>query len=135
MDKKYNKILETAKLWTELKELWQRVKTNSVTWDGFEELIEQINKLRARVGDKSNLILDPDLNTYYLMDANLIKLPSLRLTVSQLHSLLESSEVDVIYVNSLAKVVEVNRRELLFNLDTGFNNNPKGMFYQGILFN
>lgn len=33
--------------------------------------------LVARVGDRSNLILDPDLDSYYAMDLTLIKLPDL----------------------------------------------------------
>jgi methyl-accepting chemotaxis protein len=34
--------------------------------------------LYAQVGDKSNLILDPDLDTYYLMDIILLRLPLLQ---------------------------------------------------------
>ena len=36
-----------------------------------------IRALVVRVGDKSNLILDPDLDSYYVMDLALIKLPDL----------------------------------------------------------
>ncbi|MBF0238176.1 MAG: HAMP domain-containing protein [SAR324 cluster bacterium] len=35
------------------------------------------------VGDESNLILDPDLDTYYLMDATLLKLPKLEDLMTQ----------------------------------------------------
>jgi methyl-accepting chemotaxis protein len=38
--------------------------------------------LMARVGDKSNLILDPDLDTYYLMDVVLMRLPNMVKAVS-----------------------------------------------------
>ena len=34
-----------------------------------------LNALIVRVGDKSNLILDPDLDSYYMMDATLLALP------------------------------------------------------------
>lgn len=34
-------------------------------------------QLMAHVGDSSNLILDPDLDTYYLMDATVVLLPAL----------------------------------------------------------
>jgi methyl-accepting chemotaxis protein len=37
--------------------------------------IDAIRALIARVGDTSNLILDPDLDSYYLMDLTLLKLP------------------------------------------------------------
>ena len=39
------------------------------------QLLADIQALMARVGDTSNLILDPDLDSYYLMDAVLLKLP------------------------------------------------------------
>ena len=38
---------------------------------------DALRALIARVGDKSNLILDPDLDSYYVMDLVLIKLPDL----------------------------------------------------------
>ena len=39
------------------------------------QLLADIRALIAHVGDTSNLILDPDLDSYYLMDAVLLKLP------------------------------------------------------------
>ncbi len=43
--------------------------------------------LNTRIGDDSNLILDPDLDTYYLMDAVLLKLPEiLRLSQELQHA-------------------------------------------------
>ncbi|MDQ7248458.1 methyl-accepting chemotaxis protein [Dongia sedimenti] len=36
-----------------------------------------LNALIVRVGDKSNLILDPDLDSYYMMDLVLLKIPAL----------------------------------------------------------
>ncbi|MBI5177625.1 MAG: methyl-accepting chemotaxis protein [Nitrospinae bacterium] len=42
-----------------------------------DELTADLRGLIASVGDSSNLILDPDLDSYYLMDAVLIKLPDM----------------------------------------------------------
>jgi diguanylate cyclase (GGDEF)-like protein len=39
--------------------------------------INAANSLIAKVGDQSNLILDPDLDTYYLMDVTLLRLPEI----------------------------------------------------------
>jgi len=39
------------------------------------KLVADIRALTSHVGDTSNLILDPDLDSYYLMDAVLLKLP------------------------------------------------------------
>jgi PAS domain S-box-containing protein len=41
----------------------------------YATLLANIRRLISVVGDESNLILDPDLDTYYLMDAVLLKLP------------------------------------------------------------
>jgi signal transduction histidine kinase/DNA-binding response OmpR family regulator len=43
--------------------------------DLHNRLIVDLRALMAHVGDTSNLILDPDLDSYYLMDAVLLKLP------------------------------------------------------------
>jgi len=40
-------------------------------------VIAQVRALISRVGDSSNLILDPDLDSYYSMDLVLLKLPEL----------------------------------------------------------
>ena len=41
----------------------------------FTELAGDLRTMIAHVGDKSNLILDPDLDTYYVMDVTLLALP------------------------------------------------------------
>lgn len=43
-----------------------------------DALLEEINLFRRHVVDFSNLILDPDLDTYYLMDAIAVKLPEMQ---------------------------------------------------------
>ena len=55
-----------------IKETWQSVKA---TKSGHTKLIGQIMGLISHIGDSSNLILDPDLDTYYLMDVTLLALP------------------------------------------------------------
>jgi PAS domain S-box-containing protein len=40
----------------------------------FVDFLGEIRRLYSHVGDESNLILDPDLDTYYLMDSILLKL-------------------------------------------------------------
>src|SRR4051794_14957916 len=42
---------------------------------GGEEARAALRALISRVGDKSNLILDPDLDSFYVMDIMLVKLP------------------------------------------------------------
>ncbi len=54
-----------------LADQWSTVKTP----EEITSILEGISTVTREVGDKSYLILDPDLDTYYLMDAVLIKLP------------------------------------------------------------
>ncbi len=60
---------------------WETIKQNSGT-SGKEEadkaqvaLISDIRGMITHAGDTSNLILDPDLDSYYLMDVTLLALP------------------------------------------------------------
>lgn len=41
----------------------------------YDRLHEAIRMAIVHAGDKSNLILDPDLDSYYLMDAALVAIP------------------------------------------------------------
>jgi PAS domain S-box-containing protein len=53
----------------------------------YASLITQIRGLISQTGDRSNLILDPDLDSYYLMDAVLLKLPEGQDLLGQLRQL------------------------------------------------
>jgi methyl-accepting chemotaxis protein len=52
-------------------------KASLQTAEGRRKAIETLRALIAKVGDNSNLILDPDLDSYYLMDVVLIRLPEM----------------------------------------------------------
>jgi methyl-accepting chemotaxis protein WspA len=41
----------------------------------YDELTQKLSRLVTRIGDSSNLILDPDLDSYYLMDVSVVGLP------------------------------------------------------------
>ena len=76
---------------------WQRLRDElaGAGSDGFEgadaatnealhlDLLLRVRDLIAHVGDSSQLILDPDLDTYYVMDALLLKEPELIEQVSE----------------------------------------------------
>ena len=73
--------LNTAQKLAALKENWRFLKGQTLGLQAgdvdslHEKLGIEIRELMAHVGDSSNLILDPDLDTYYLMDTMLLKLP------------------------------------------------------------
>lgn len=47
--------------------------------------------LASRIGDESNLTLDPDLDSYYVQDIVVAKMPTLLSLIGELHSQLETS--------------------------------------------
>jgi PAS domain S-box-containing protein len=67
-----------------LKAEWQRLKTGLGKLDPTEcevqhqHLIADVRTMITHVGDTSNLILDPDLDSYYLMDVTLLALPQMQ---------------------------------------------------------
>src|SRR5205807_8698769 len=80
-DHRLGSILDTGETLTALRERWQtlqqRIPALAVHSGDMPEaeVMNALQALIAHVGDTSNLILDPDLDSYYLMDATLLKLP------------------------------------------------------------
>jgi signal transduction histidine kinase/CheY-like chemotaxis protein len=73
--------LETGSEHRLLRENWRLLSERTLALSAddtdvlYAKLLDNLRRLIAVAGDKSNLILDPDLDTYYLMDAVLLKLP------------------------------------------------------------
>ena len=67
------RVLRAA--WEDLKEQTPKL-TPEIADDQFRKMGQEVRDLMAYVGDQSTLILDPDLDSYYLMDAVLLKLPA-----------------------------------------------------------
>jgi methyl-accepting chemotaxis protein len=71
--------LETTKLWTQLKAAVAKSQTSHATgqkaFDAWSPAVAGALGLVIQVANGSNLILDPDLDTYYLMDTLITKLP------------------------------------------------------------
>jgi methyl-accepting chemotaxis protein len=69
---------------TSFQERWDTFKKNSSNknnTEGTKELagfIADVRGMITHVGDTSNLILDPDLDSYYLMDVTLLALPQMQ---------------------------------------------------------
>ena len=60
--------------WKALQDAWEQLSPES-SRDKHRHLIEDIRTMISHAGDTSNLILDPDLDSYYTMDATLLALP------------------------------------------------------------
>src|SRR5262249_520052 len=79
VDRDLGRALETAghvaaweKRWGNMKSKALEQRENGALYD---DLIHTTQELAARVGDSSTLILDPDLDSYYLIDAILLRVP------------------------------------------------------------
>ncbi|HIK40313.1 PAS domain S-box protein [Thermoleptolyngbya sp. M55_K2018_002] len=97
----------------------------------YTDLIAQVRGLISQVGDVSKLILDPDLDSYYLMDLALLKLPSAQDLMAQVQQLGElvvqrrslSSEEKgrlLVLMGRLQEIVQDSRT----SLNTAIHNNP-----------
>ncbi|WP_053373171.1 methyl-accepting chemotaxis protein [Paenibacillus sp. FJAT-27812] len=64
---------------------WQNISTTDS--ESYTRLIDRGIKLIAKVGDSSNLILDPDLDSYYLMDGVINKIPFATEKLAQIRDL------------------------------------------------
>ena len=99
----------------------------------YNKLGLDIDRLSAHIGDTSNLILDPDLDTYYLMDATLLKLPQMQKILSEIRlisgksSLRSDATPDerAKLITLAGKLRELNQ-DLAINMEVGFSNNPQG---------
>ncbi|WP_411823683.1 methyl-accepting chemotaxis protein [Leptospira sp. 'Mane'] len=54
-------------------------------------LITEIRNLQSKVGDDSNLILDPDIDSYYFMDIIIIRFPSIFESIAQINTEISKS--------------------------------------------
>jgi methyl-accepting chemotaxis protein len=70
-----------ADRWAQIKDAWTTLKrevqnhTVATRLERYAELIEKINALIAEIGDRCRLILDPDLDSTYLIDAVVVRAP------------------------------------------------------------
>ena len=97
-------------------------------------LIRKVQTLIVIIGNHSNLILDPDLDTYYLMDQTILKLPE-RLTVltelgvrlDHAHShgdlLTQENQYELLQATEYLRKNALESRQ---GLQFAFDNNPTG---------
>ena len=82
-------LLETNQELREIKSRWQQLKEKLPNRQALQSYADYttfnaaILSLITKAGDRSNLILDPDLDSYYLMDALVNKIPLITETLGQ----------------------------------------------------
>ncbi|MEG4573161.1 PP2C family protein-serine/threonine phosphatase [Microcoleus sp. N3A4] len=136
-------ILMSSENFNKIYQDWQNFKLRRSQWSletydfVYQRLSADINRLSARVGDTSNLILDPDLDTYYLMDATLLKLPEMQKILSDIRLISQkiSLRSDVTpeeraeLISLGSKLREINQ-DLAINMEVAFSNNHHGHLRQ-----
>ncbi len=136
IDRRSGETLRTTQRFRVLRSSWEDVKTQlpklspETSDDQFRKLIADVEDLMAWVGDQSTLILDPDLDSYYLMDAVLLKLPESARLVARTRQLVGArhvaggmTELDFSELNSQAGLLRFNLEKLDRGLRVGFDNN------------
>ncbi len=92
VDLQYGDVLDTTATWSSIKDKWGSLKKASPNMNpatsasSYADLTNTILKLVVISGNVSNLILDPDIDSYYLMDTVINKLPPLTEYMSQIRS-------------------------------------------------
>ena len=138
-DRQLGQILVSSEQFNNIYRDWQNFKLRRSQWSLetynflYQRLAADINKLSVHIGDTSNLILDPDLDTYYLMDATLLKLPEMQKILSEIRLISRKSsagldatpEERAQLITFAGKLRELNK-DLVINMEVGFKNNPHG---------
>ncbi|MEK0179148.1 SpoIIE family protein phosphatase [Microcoleus anatoxicus] len=137
-DSRLGNLLKSSEKMNKTYLTWQNFKLRRHQWSLetydflYQTLLANINKLAADVGDSSNLILDPDLDTYYLMDATLLKLPEIQKNLSEIRRISEKTSLNsnatqddrTQYIALSVKLRELSEA-LEFNMNVAFINNPQ----------
>lgn len=89
VDRRLGARLGTTSLWNEIKDQWRRPSDSGLEASPVDPanhdtaLIARVLALTSLAGDQSNLILDPDLDSYYLMEVTVNCLPLLTEQIGQ----------------------------------------------------
>ena len=62
-------------LTSQIESTFARAETGRAAYETYSSLVSLTVEMMRRIGDSSHLIHDPDLDSYYLMDAAIIRLP------------------------------------------------------------
>jgi sigma-B regulation protein RsbU (phosphoserine phosphatase) len=141
VDRQLGREMQASQQLEDIKRKWQ-ILLSGKDFLGFrthDAVLDEINLFRRHVVDMSNLILDPDLDTYYLMDAIAFKLPAMQ---ELLYKVMQS-EAEIIFKKeisnekkagliSLISLLSDYNEELSLNMERAFQNNPRDNLRQSL---
>jgi methyl-accepting chemotaxis protein len=130
LDKRYGAAMDTADAAKTL-----LASLDTIRWpqrpakrsDATEKTIEHARALLSKVSDGSNLTLDPDLDSYYVMDTVTIKLPELADRIGIIHSLVRQS-IDAKELSDDEKADVIVQLALFNNAASGANGSLESAF-------
>lgn len=82
VDSRLGVSLKTTDDWGKIKAQWQAVKSGAAPADAPEALVASLTAFVQTLGNNSNLILDPDVDSYYTMDSALTQTTQVAVGVS-----------------------------------------------------
>jgi hypothetical protein len=138
-DPQLGNILVSSENLNKFNQNWQNLKLRRSLWSletydfVYQRLAADINRLSARVGDTSHLILDPDLDIYYLINATLLNLPEMQKILSEIRLISQkislrsdaTPEERAQLITLSSRLREIND-DLAINMEVAFSNNPQG---------
>ncbi|MEQ1566173.1 MAG: HAMP domain-containing protein [Myxococcota bacterium] len=142
VDARLGEEMKTTQLLQALLSDWNAIKSRAGGGDvqaylsAHNKLVYDIGRISIKMGNHSNLILDPDIDTYYLMDATLFKLTRLIDQLSQIQAIgaasLSRESIDGEYVTPFERAqiatastrAEEYLREGVTNLEYAFEYKP-----------
>lgn len=134
----YSNELQLTSELTDLEQQWSEIEINQQQTEaqiseGHLQVETAIQKLIRYVGDTSFLILDPELDTYYLMDVVLLQLPNSQALLSQIRGFSAESVSDSSLLQSdtsfyliLVKELEEALSAVETSIDVSIQNNANG---------
>ncbi|MEG4841893.1 SpoIIE family protein phosphatase [Microcoleus sp. B9-D4] len=138
-DSQLGNILMSSENFNKIYQDWQNFKLRRSQWSletydfVYQRLATDIDRLSARVGDTSNLISDPDLDTYYLINATLRQLPEMEKILSEIRLISQkislradaTPEERAQLITLSSRLREIND-DLAINMEVAFSNNHQG---------
>lgn len=139
VDQELGHLLLSTERFQALADSWKTLRTQVQQWTtekksaDYKQVFRQLESLRLQIGDQSNLILDPDLDTYYLMDATLLRLPEMQQTISDIRLISQRINADQKITSIersqlivLAETLKQQSSELAQKMEVGFTHNRAG---------
>jgi methyl-accepting chemotaxis protein len=133
---------ESAKA-SAVKAKWQDLKARASTLSAADSakqhasLVADLRLMITHSGDKSNLILDPDLDSYYLMDITLLALPQMQTRLADVLQVADpvlkrkaaTAEERIQFAVFAAQLQEADFDRIKAGIDTSLKEDPNEKFY------